>query len=38
MEQDENDRFHGMARLPAEAANHNDFNVVGIIDTHTGGW
>jgi hypothetical protein len=35
MEQDENDRFHGMARLPAKAANHNDFNVVGIIGMHT---
>jgi hypothetical protein len=28
---DENGRFHGAARLPAEAANRNDFNAVGII-------
>jgi hypothetical protein len=34
MKQDANDRFHGMARLPAEAANRNDFNAAGIIGMH----
>jgi hypothetical protein len=34
MKQDANDRFHGMARLPAEAANRNDFNSAGIIGIH----
>jgi hypothetical protein len=34
MMQDANDRFHGMARLPAEGANRNDFNAVGIIAMH----
>jgi hypothetical protein len=34
MKQDANDRFHGMARLPAEATNRNDLNVVGIIGMH----
>jgi hypothetical protein len=33
MKQDENDRFHATASLPAEAANRYDFNVVGIIST-----
>jgi hypothetical protein len=32
MKPDENGRFHGTARLPAEATNRNDFNAVGIID------
>jgi hypothetical protein len=35
LKQDANDRFHGMARLPAEGANRNDFNAVGIIGMHT---
>ncbi len=34
MKQDANDRFHGVARLPAEGANRNDFNAVGIIGMH----
>ena len=34
MKQDANDRFHGMARLPAESTNRNDFNAVGIIGVH----
>jgi hypothetical protein len=31
----ENGRFHETARQPAEAANRNDFNAVGIIGTHS---
>jgi len=31
MKEDAKDCFHGMARLPAEGANRNDFNAVGII-------
>jgi integrase len=34
MKPDENDRFHGMARLPAETTNRNDLNAVGIIGMH----
>jgi hypothetical protein len=34
MKEDAQDCFHGMARLPAEGANRNDFNAVGIIDMH----
>jgi hypothetical protein len=34
MKQDANDRFHGMARLPANGANRNHFNAVGIIGMH----
>jgi hypothetical protein len=35
MKQDANQSFHGMARLPAEGTNRNDFNAVGIIGMHS---
>ena len=34
MKEDANRCFHGMARLPAEGTNRNDFNAVGIIGMH----